>query len=183
MGCNFAKSLQSPVRSPVSAYTAYACTDERPAMNTWRPDPRIKVKALGLHWRHGRLLAAEVLNDKGQVKGVRPLGGGMEFGERWQDTLTREFQEELGIHVQILGEPRILENIYTHEGAPGHEVIFISEVAFSPDAFAGQDSIRFFENNGAACVARWYDLAQLDIEGSPELYPSGLKQLLLKDGA
>jgi len=28
-------------------------------------------------------------------------------------------------------------------------------------------------------VARWFDLADLDVEGGPSLYPGGLKDLLL----
>lgn len=50
-------------------------------MNIWRPPSRIRVKALGLHWLNGRLLAAEVYDDAGRIKGVRSLGGGVEFGE------------------------------------------------------------------------------------------------------
>jgi hypothetical protein len=74
-------------------------------MNTWRPAPRIRVKALGLHWRGDRLLAAEVLDDAGHVKGVRPLGGTVEFGETAEMAVIREFQEELGIVVKTNGVP------------------------------------------------------------------------------
>ena len=99
-------------------------------MTTWRPHPHIRVVAIGLHWRDGRLLAAEVRDDAGRIKGVRPLGGEIEFGESWRDALMREFNEELGIGVTIIGEPQMMENIFVHEGAIGHEVMFIAEVAF-----------------------------------------------------
>ena len=52
-----------------------------------------------MHWRDGRLLAVEVLDDAGRVKGVRPLGGTVEFGEKAELAVVREFQEELGITV------------------------------------------------------------------------------------
>ncbi len=65
------------------------------SMTKWRPAQHGKVKALGLHWRDGKLLAAEVFDDQGRLKGVRPLGGGIEFGEHWQAALIREFKEEL----------------------------------------------------------------------------------------
>jgi hypothetical protein len=29
-------------------------------------------------------------------------------------------------------------------------------------------------------VARWFDLADLDLDGGPSLYPTGLKELLLR---
>ncbi|RTM10968.1 MAG: NUDIX domain-containing protein [Bradyrhizobiaceae bacterium] len=147
-------------------------------MTTWRPHPRIRVVAIGLHWRDGRLLAAEVRDDAGRLKGVRPLGGEIEFGENWQAALMREFNEELGIGVSITSEPSMLENIFMHEGSTGHEVVFVAEVAFPEDAFAGQERIDFREDDGEQIVARWFDLADLDIEGGPSLYPTGLKDLL-----
>ena len=148
-------------------------------MTIWRPHSHIRVVALGLHWRGGRLLAAEVRDDAGRIKGVRPLGGEIEFGESWQTALVREFSEELGIDVAITSEPRMMENIFVHEGSTGHEVMFIAEVAFPDGAFAGQDRIDFREDNGEEIVARWFDLAYLDVAGGPHLYPTGLKGLLL----
>ncbi|MBR0787193.1 NUDIX hydrolase [Bradyrhizobium iriomotense] len=148
-------------------------------MTTWRPHPHIRVVAIGLHWRDGRLLAAEVRDDAGRLRGVRPLGGEIEFGESWRAALVREFNEELGIDVAIKGEPLMMENIFSHEGSTGHEVMFIAEVAFPDGAFNGKDRIDFREDNGEEIVARWFDLAHLDVDGGPRLYPTGLKDLLL----
>lgn len=148
-------------------------------MTNWRPHAHIRVVAIGLHWRDGRLLAAEVRDDAGRIKGVRPLGGEIEFGESWRAALVREFNEELGIDVTLKGEPLMLENIFMHEGATGHEVMFISEVEFPDAAFRGQDRIDFREDNGEQIVARWFDLADLDADGAPSLFPTGLKGLLL----
>ncbi|WP_265515810.1 NUDIX hydrolase [Nitratireductor luteus] len=148
-------------------------------MTKWRPRSSIRVIAIGLHWRDGRLLAAEIYDDKGQVKGVRPLGGEVEFGELWSTAIVREFKEELGIDVSVKGDPLVMENIFTHEGVAGHEVVFIGEVLFPDCAFAGQDRIAFQEDNGVPCLARWFDLSDLDLDSGPRLYPSGLKDLLL----
>lgn len=148
-------------------------------MTQWRPHAHIRVVAIGLHWRDGRLLAAEVRDDAGRIKGVRPLGGEVEFGESWRAALVREFNEELGIDVILKGEPLMLENIFMHEGATGHEVMFISEVEFPDAAFREQERIDFSEDNGVHIVARWYNLADLDVEGAPSLFPTGLKDLLL----
>ena len=148
-------------------------------MSIWRPLPLIRVKSLGLHWRDGRLLAAEVPDDQGRVKGVRPLGGGVEFGETAEAALLREFREELGIDVTPHGPPTVMENLYTHEGATGHEVLFLFEISFPAGAFAAQERIVFHEDDGTPGAAQWYDLHDLDLADGPALYPQGLKELLL----
>jgi 8-oxo-dGTP pyrophosphatase MutT (NUDIX family) len=146
--------------------------------NDWRPPPHIRVKAIGLHWRDGRLLATEVRDATGRLKGVCPLGGGVEFGERWPAALVREFREELGIEVTVTGPPLVLENLYVHNGAPGHEIVFVAEVAFPSGAYTDVDHILFTEGNGTSCIARWFDPIELDRDGGPMLYPDGLNALL-----
>lgn len=147
-------------------------------MTKWRPPTQIRVKALGLHWRAGRLLAAEVRNDAGVIKGVRPLGGSVEFGESAKDAVVREFYEELGVDVSVLAGPTFFENIYVHEGAQGHEIVALFEVSFPGGVFGVDEMIIFQEDNGDKCVARWFDIDQLDLPGGPELYPTGLKAYL-----
>lgn len=146
-------------------------------MNVWRPQQHIQVKTLGLVWRNGLLLASEIYQDDGTIKGVRPLGGSVEFGENWRDALVREFDEELGTQVEVFGNPIFLENIYTHQGVTGHELVILSDVLFPSDAYQEEEVIEYLENNGVKCRARWFDLETLD-RGGLELYPSGLKAAL-----
>lgn len=154
----------------------------RPDPAIWRPAQKVRVKVLGLAWRDGRLLAADVPDDSGAVKGVRPLGGTVEFGEHTEDALRREFREELGAEITINGAPRVVENLFTHEGAQGHEVLFLYDIALPQGAFAGQEEIPFTEDGGTPCLARWHALTDLDRPGAPALYPDGLGALL-KDQA
>ena len=146
-------------------------------MQIWRPAQRITIKALGLHWREGRLLASEVRDDAGTLKGIRPLGGHVEFGERWQDTLCREFREELGIAVTITGAPIFLENIYRHEDMLGHEMIIAAEIEFPNGAYAGVRDISFREDNDTEHVARWYGVDEL-LANDIALFPNGLFETL-----
>lgn len=147
-------------------------------MTVWRPQQQIRVKALGLAWRGGKLLASEIYRDDGSIKGVRPLGGSLEFGESWQHALIREFQEELGINVTVNGAPMVLENIYTHHGVTGHEVIFAADVS-CPDEFYARDfPVTYQEDNGEVCRASWFDIGLLD-RGDIALYPAGLKAHLI----
>lgn len=151
-------------------------------MTSWRPAPYVRFKALGLHWRNGRLLAAQVRDDAGQLTGLRPLGGTVEFGETAKDAVKREFREELGIDILVGNNPFFMENIYSHEGTMGHEVLAVFDVEFPKDAFASVSQIAFTEDNGTACIAEWVSLDSLDLDGGPKLFPEGLKMLLRPTG-
>ncbi|QLP96693.1 MAG: NUDIX domain-containing protein [Rhodoblastus sp.] len=142
-------------------------------MNQWRPPRRIRVLALGLLWREGRLLVCEVRDDAGRLKGVRPPGGGVEFGETWRAALVREFREEFGLDVAVAGEPHVAENIFTHEGARGHEIAFVAPVEIVAGALAAGESVLFLEDRGQPVVARWLDPATLDADGAPLFSPTG----------
>ncbi|NVO27708.1 NUDIX domain-containing protein [Donghicola sp. C2-DW-16] len=144
-------------------------------MNIRRPQQTIRVKALGLHWRGDRLLVAEVPDDTGAPKGVRPLGGTVEFGESWHDALIREFAEEMGVQARVTGAPQVFENIYTHHGMTGHEVVFAAEVAFDDSGFA--DRFTFAEDNGAVANALWIAPQELRQRGIA-LFPTALGNFL-----
>ena len=146
-------------------------------MTVWRPSPSIRVKAIGIAWRHDDLLAMEVRNDAGNLKGVRPLGGEIEFGETWQQALTREFIEELGTTITISGEAIVMESLFEHEGERGHEIMFVAPIEL-PQHLLARETIPFEEADGAACVARWFDPAGLDQPKGPCLYPTGLSERL-----
>jgi 8-oxo-dGTP pyrophosphatase MutT (NUDIX family) len=151
-------------------------------MTIWRPQQFVQVKALGLAWRDGRLLVGEVYADDGGVKGVRPLGGRVEFGEPWRDALVREFREELGAEIEIMGEPSVMENIYAHHGVLGHEVVFVADVRLLSAVQDHAGRIEYLEDNGSRGCAVWLDLDAPDSDAI-ELYPSGLMSVLQARGA
>ena len=140
-------------------------------MPRWRPAPRIVVKAIGLAWRDGRLLAAEVTDDAGRPKGYRPLGGQVEFGETWDAALRREWAEETGLAVEVSGSPLVIENLFVHHGVPGHEIVFAAAVTL-PDGALPDEATRLAEHDGSAFLARWIDPGALP--PGTELYPVGL---------
>ena len=61
---------------------------------------RVRVRACGLCWQGGDLL---LVNHHGVTNGDfwAPPGGGLEFGQSIEDTLTREFLEETGLSVRV----------------------------------------------------------------------------------
>ncbi|ABC89988.1 hypothetical conserved protein [Rhizobium etli CFN 42] len=146
-------------------------------MTVWRPPQQIRVKVIGLAWRENRLLAAEVEDDSGRIKGVRPLGGSIEFGETREQALHREFNEELETAIRIVGSWHLLENIFEHHGAIGHEFIFAADVELADKTLYDRDEIRYCELDETAATARWFGRVMLRDAGI-DLYPTGLEKLL-----
>jgi 8-oxo-dGTP pyrophosphatase MutT (NUDIX family) len=145
-------------------------------MTTWRPQSRIMVKVLGLAWRGGELLTAEVEDDSGRVKGLRPLGGAVEFGETREEALCREFAEELGCTIALSGPWHAFESIYEHEGVVGHEFIFAANIRLGDQSLYARDAISFAEQDLVPCRAVWISPAALP--GGVELYPVQLARMI-----
>lgn len=143
----------------------------------WRPLQEVQVKVIGICINRKLLLAMEVHDDRGEIKGVRPLGGHVEFGETRERALAREFREELNTDIVTAGNWRTFENIYTHEGQLGHEYIHAISIALVDKSLYSQQVIVFSEDSGAECKARWIELRKLR-NGEIPLFPDGLAESL-----
>jgi 8-oxo-dGTP pyrophosphatase MutT (NUDIX family) len=145
-------------------------------VTVWTPSRDIAVKVIGLAWRGDELLVAEVEESDGRVKGVRPLGGGIEFGETREAALKREFAEELRCDIAVVGPWHAFENIYEHEGQTGHEILFAAEVRLGDADIYRRDRFHYLEHEGTRCCAVW--LAPLHLPPGVALYPDGLARAI-----
>jgi len=100
--------------------------------------------------------------------GWRPVGGTIEFGERAADALSREFREELGEDICDLQALCVLENLYTHNGAGGHEIVFVFSANFVKTRAYRRESYEFVDGKIRNEV-KWVDDAEF-LEGSQELF-------------
>ena len=148
-----------------------------PAIVQWRPPARIRPLAIGLARRGDQLLVMRVCDDHGALKGVRPPGGTVEFGERAAAALVREFQEEFGAAIAIEGAPQVIENFYEHHGHPGHEIVFVYAIRLLDAALTARERFAIDEGNGNVFEAEWFDLARIR-SGEVKLFPMGLDALL-----
>ena len=137
----------------------------------WRPPRHIRVVVLGLVVEDGYFLACDVPDDDGTLKGVRPLGGAVEFGETREQALHREFLEETGSAIDIIGDWTLFENIFTHAGATGHEIIFAAPVRILDPSFPRHEPHAFMDSMPS--IARWHRLADLEKSGLP-VFPAGI---------
>ena len=106
----------------------------------------------------------------------RPLGGGIEFGETSAVALVREIREEVGTEIADLQHIGKLENIFTYNGALGHEIVQVYDGRFVDESFYAMSSVPGVESNGESIHVVWKPLGYFSAEHP--LYPHGLLGLL-----
>jgi ADP-ribose pyrophosphatase YjhB (NUDIX family) len=142
--------------------------------------PRIRTIALCVFRHQGRILVSHGYDSMKREAFLRPLGGGVEFGERASDALVREIREELAAEIDAPRLLGVLENVFTYDGAPGHEIVFVFDATFRDASLYAKAEVRFTEGEREK-VATWQTPSALG-ESGPPLYPDGLRALLLAEG-
>ncbi len=138
---------------------------------------KIRVLALGIvRDRKNRTLLSEGYDPVKKDKFYRALGGGVEFGETSKEALRREFQEEIQAELTNIRYLACLENIFTFQGNPGHEVIQLYECDFVNPKFYEQETIKFNEGEREK-TALWIDIKTFK-SGSLRLVPEGFVDYL-----
>ncbi len=107
--------------------------------------PKIRAIALGLIENGDRLFLAQGWDAHQQQTFYRALGGGLEFGESSQEALQREFREELQAELTNIEYLGCIENRFTYNNHPGHEIIFVYRAQFTNPHFYQQESFPFME--------------------------------------
>lgn len=109
----------------------------------------------------------------------RPAGGMIEFQESAEDALKREIKEEINEEIKNIKYLGLLENIFTYEGKPGHEIILVYDAEFVNKKMYEKNAVNITESKDVWCYAYWKSLDEFG-EGKLKLYPNDLKQLLLQ---
>ncbi|ROP65764.1 NUDIX domain-containing protein [Curtobacterium sp. ZW137] len=88
----------------------------------------IRNIAVGLPVKSSHVLLSESTDTVRGLVFHRAVGGGIEFGERADEALRREFREELDVALSTVTLLGVIENIFEFEGSPGHEYAHVFAV-------------------------------------------------------
>jgi 8-oxo-dGTP pyrophosphatase MutT (NUDIX family) len=116
---------------------------------------QIRVLALGLIQdrqaaaaeKGDRIFVSEGYDPVKQKTFYRALGGGVDFGETSLVALQREFQEEIQAELANIRYLGCLENVFTFNGQPGHELIQLYKCDFADPRFYKLDELIFVEGD------------------------------------
>lgn len=142
---------------------------------------RIRPLAICTFRSRDRILVMEGFDSIKKEYFYRPLGGRIEFGEHSADTICRELMEEINVEVdwQSLKYLGTLENIFTFNGEPGHEIVLIYDGILKETNLYNQTVIVGTEVDGEEFRAFWKNISEFG-EGKEILYPTGLLEMLAK---
>ena len=129
----------------------------------------IRPVALGVAIKDNKILVGNGFDKVKNEKFYRCLGGGIEFLEKGEDALKREFWEEIGINIAVKDVLGISENIFHYNGKDAHELILFYSVDINNDDFKDYYNVL---DGDVGDIAEWIDI---------DLFKSNTKILYPKD--
>ncbi|MFC6733443.1 NUDIX hydrolase [Haladaptatus sp. DYSN1] len=138
---------------------------------SWRD---IRPVVLGLVRRNDEILVGRGYDPESDEVFWRPLGGGMQFGESSEETVCREFEEELGVELETVEFLSHIENRFTFDGEQGHEIVLLYEGDLADDEVYEAESMTGYEEElDEEFEVRWLQLADFE-SGDRTLYPEAV---------
>lgn len=146
--------------------------DDHEEKRVWirtQPQPvQIRPLAVAIIRKDNKVLAIKGFDDKKGEAFYRLIGGGIEFGEKGEETIKREFMEELGFEPINVRYLKTVENIFTFNGRKGHEIVLVYSAELpnnlkNRNMFYGQEEI--FQDKFAEFI---------DICEGNQIYPDGI---------
>ena len=117
----------------------------------------IRPIALGLAIKNNKLLVSEGFDKVKNETFYRCLGGGIEFLEKSEDALKREFLEEINIDITVKDFLGISENIFTYQGKKAHELILFYSIDISDENY--KEEYKVIDDHGET-IAKWIDIEE-----------------------
>lgn len=127
----------------------------------------IRPIALGLAIKNNKLLVSEGFDKVKNETFYRCLGGGIEFLEKSEKALKREFLEEINVDIAVKNFLGISENIFTYQGKKAHELILFYSIEIPDKNY--QEEYKVIDDHGET-IAKWIDIDEFKNK-SKILYP------------
>ena len=115
----------------------------------------IRPIALGLAIKNNKLLVSEGFDKVKNETFYRCLGGGIEFLEKSEEALKREFLEEINIDIIVKDFLGISENIFTYQRKKAHELILFYSIEIPDKNY--QEEYKVIDDHGET-IAKWIDI-------------------------
>lgn len=134
----------------------------------------IRPIALGIAIRDNKLLVGEGVDPVKNQTFYRCLGGGIEFLEKSEDALKREFKEEINIDIIVNEFLGIDENIFVYKGKNAHEMVLYFSINIPDECY--KEEYQVIDDHGEG-RAMWVEINEFKNKNKI-LYPEGVIKLL-----
>ena len=115
----------------------------------------IRPVVLGIIIKNNKLLVERGYDENNKTEFYRCIGGGIEFLEKSDEALKREFKEELNIEIQVKDYLGLSENIFKYKGKDAHELILFYNIEINDKDYKEKYIIN---DDGQQSVATWIDI-------------------------
>ena len=115
----------------------------------------IRPIVLGLVRNGNNILVSKGYDESKKLEFYRCLGGGIEFLEKSEDALKREFKEELNIEIKVGKFLGISENIFNYKGKNAHELVLFYDAYIDNKDY--QEKYKVIDDNSET-EAIWIDI-------------------------
>ena len=139
---------------------------------------KIRSIAICVFEHENKILTYSHYDDVKQLPFHRPAGGGIDYQETSENCIIREIREELSQEIEAVELIGILENIFTYDGNPKHEIVFVYNAQFKDKSIYSRCELKVTEDNGEEFTACWREMRYFD--DYQRLVPEALKDLLIK---
>lgn len=134
----------------------------------------IRPIVLGLVRNGNKLLVSKGYDKLKEQEFYRCLGGGIEFLEKSENALKREFKEELNIDIKVGKFLGISENIFNYKGKNAHELVLFYDAYIDDKDYQEKYSVI---DDDSETEAMWIDINRFK-DKELTLYPEQIFKYL-----